>query len=300
MKYISRRISFIIVFCYIIAASFPIQSYGASNSSITDNRTLQEQKSSSTGMSNSEENDDKNTTVSTDRDDDGTDGKAAAKITDVTETANGTTDDTADETANETTEDTADETANETATEPSNKTNNSTEAKTKSSTTTSDTKETKDEDAEKNEEELWYRKQNPMDKEHQKLLWEYCIKRDLSYIDMLALIYTESNFNEKCTTGKHHGYFQISTGNCANLAKTLNTKNKPLDGAININWGTSIYSGILADKRVKDLEGKKRRDVALSIYQRGTGGYDKYGINKNFLKVYYKKWDKINEWFKAK
>ncbi len=278
MKYISRRISFIIVFCYIIATSFSIQCYGASDDSITDNRTLQEQKSSSTGMSNSEENDEKNTTVSTGRADDETDGKAAAK------------------TADETTDDTADETA----TEPSIKTNNSTEAKPKSSTTTSDEKETKDEDAEKNEEDLWYRKQNPMGKEHQKLLWEYCKKRDLSYIDMLALIYTESNFNEKCTTGKYHGYFQISTGNCANLAKTLNTKNKPLDGTININWGTSIYSGILADKRVKDLEGKKKRDVALSIYQRGTGGYDKYGINKTFLKAYYKKWDKVNEWFSEK
>ncbi len=150
---------------------------------------------------------------------------------------------------------------------------------------------------EPDDEELWYRKQNPMKKEHQKLLWDYCKQRNINYIDMLALIYTESNFIEKCTTGKHYGYFQISSGNCKNLAKTLKTKNKPLDGEININWGTAMYSWILEDKRVKSLKGKKQRDVALSIYQRGSGGYDKHGISTSFLKVYYKKWDKVNEWF---
>ncbi|MDF2985401.1 MAG: transglycosylase protein [Eubacterium sp.] len=168
------------------------------------------------------------------------------------------------------------------------------------STTTAPAIEVKDKDSTKDEENLWYRKQNPMKKEHQKLLWEYCKKRELNYIDMLALIYTESNFNEKAVCGKYYGYFQISSGNCANLAKTLKTKNKPLDGEININWGTAMYSWILADKRVKNLEGKKKRDAALSIYQRGTGGYDKYGISKSFLKIYYKKWDKVTEWYEVK
>jgi len=159
--------------------------------------------------------------------------------------------------------------------------------------------ETKDKKARENQEALWYRKQNPMKKEHQKLLWEYCRKRNVNYVDMLALIYTESNFIEKSSTGKYFGYFQISKGNCTNLAATLKTPNKPLDGAININWGTAMYSWILADERVKGLEGKKKRDVALSIYQRGTGGYDKYGISTSFLKVYYKKWEKVSDWFEA-
>lgn len=140
-----------------------------------------------------------------------------------------------------------------------------------------------------NDESLWYSKKIPMKKEHQKLLWDYCKKRKLDYIDMLSLIYTESNFYEKCRTSKYYGYFQISKGNCAELAKTLKTGNTPLDGAININWGTAMYSWILADKRVKGLEGKKLRDVALSIYQRGTVGYDKLGISKSFLKTFYKK-----------
>ena len=114
---------------------------------------------------------------------------------------------------------------------------------------------------------------------------------------MLSLIYTESNFDEKSSSGIYKGYFQISKTNCENLAKSLKTSNSPLDGSININWGTSIFSGILKDKRVKNLQGKKRRDVALSIYQRGTGGYDKYGINNRFLKAFYKKREIVCAYF---
>jgi hypothetical protein len=136
-----------------------------------------------------------------------------------------------------------------------------------------------------------------MKKEHQKLLWNYCKARGVDYIDMLALIGLESNFYEKSSHKIYKGYFQISSKHGANLAKTLKTANKPLDGAININWGTAMYSWILADKRVKGLDGKKQRDAALSIYQRGTGGYDKYGINKKFLTQYYKKRNLIVSYF---
>lgn len=165
---------------------------------------------------------------------------------------------------------------------------------TKDSENSKDTKNKKDI---KDEEALWYRKQNPMKKDHQKLLWEYCKKRDINYIDMLALIYTESNFHEKCFTGKYYGYFQISKGNCSNLAKALKTENKPLDGTININWGTAMYSWILADKRVKGLKEAKKRDVVLSIFQRGPAGYDKYGISTKYLKIYYKKRNIVSGWF---
>lgn len=148
------------------------------------------------------------------------------------------------------------------------------------------------------DESLWYSPKIPMKKEHQKLLWDYSKKRNLDYIDMLALISLESNFNEKCSSRRYKGYFQISTTHGPNLSKTLKTLNKPLDGTININWGTAMYSWILADKRVKVLEGKKRRDVALSIYQQGSGGYNKRGINNRYLKKYYKKRDIIVSYFK--
>ncbi len=145
------------------------------------------------------------------------------------------------------------------------------------------------------EEKQWYREKIPMKKEHQKLLWEYCKNRKLSYIDMLALISVESNFNEKCSSasGTYKGYFQLGKGHWANLAKTLGTANNPLDGAISIKWGTAFYSWILQDKRVKDLPEEKKRDVALSIYQRGPIGYDKYGLSTAYLKAYYNKRNKV-------
>ena len=98
--------------------------------------------------------------------------------------------------------------------------------------------------------------------------------------------------------GKYKGYFQISTNHAKNLAKTLRTENNPLDGEININWGTAFYSWILEDERVKGLEGKQKRDVALSIYNRGSGGYDKYGLATGFLKEFYKKREIIESYFK--
>jgi membrane-bound lytic murein transglycosylase MltF len=128
-----------------------------------------------------------------------------------------------------------------------------------------------------------------MKKEHQKLLWESCNAKDLDYFDMLALIWVESNFDEKCTSsnGTYRGYFQMSKGNCANMAKTLGTANKPLDGAISIKWGTTFYSWILQDERVKKVADDKKRDVALSLYQRGPIGYDKYGLSTAYLKAFY-------------
>lgn len=148
------------------------------------------------------------------------------------------------------------------------------------------------------DESLWYSAKIPMKKEHQKLLWTYCQERKLDYIDMLALISTESNFDEKASSGKYKGYFQISTSHAANLSNTLKTENKILDGAININWGTAMYSWILADKRCKDItDEKKKRDIALSIYSRGAGGYDEKGLNESFLKRYYKMRSKVCEYF---
>ena len=149
------------------------------------------------------------------------------------------------------------------------------------------------------DESLWYRSQIPMKKEHQKLLWEYCKERKLDYIDMLTLISLESNFDEKCksTNGRYQGYFQISKVHWASLSETLNTPNTPLDGAVNINWGTRMYSWILMDERVKDLEGKEQRDVALSIYQRGSAGYNKSGLSKTYLKVFYNRREQILSYF---
>lgn len=150
------------------------------------------------------------------------------------------------------------------------------------------------------DESQWYCPEIPMKKEHQKLLWECSRERGLDYIDMLALISLESNFDEKCSSGKHKGYFQINASYGPELAKQLGTENKPLDGAVNIKWGTAFYSWILQDVRVKDKEGKDKRDTALSIYQRGAGGYDRSGLSTQYLAKYYKKRDIIASYFEGK
>jgi len=55
----------------------------------------------------------------------------------------------------------------------------------------------------------------------------------------------------------------------------------------------------LKDKRVKNIKDpKKKRDAALSIYQRGSGGYDRYGLSPKFLKAFYKKRSIISSYFK--
>ena len=149
------------------------------------------------------------------------------------------------------------------------------------------------------DERQWYRSQIPMKKEHQKLLWDYCKERELDYIDMLALIALESNFDEKCksTSGRYQGYFQISKIHWESLSETLNTPNAPLDGAVNINWGTRFYSWILMDERVRDLEGNAQRDVALSIYQRGSAGYNRNGLSKTYLRVFYNRRELMLSYF---
>ncbi|HEX2947546.1 MAG TPA: hypothetical protein VHT96_16535 [Clostridia bacterium] len=149
-----------------------------------------------------------------------------------------------------------------------------------------------------NDESLWYNPKIPMKKAYQELLWENCQEKELDYIDMLALISVESNFNEKCTTGKCKGYFQISSIHFTDLSKLLKTPNKPLDGTVNIKWGTTMYNWALHDKRTKGLTGKKLRDVALAIYQRGTGGYDHYGINRKYLARFYEEREMVLSWFK--
>ena len=149
------------------------------------------------------------------------------------------------------------------------------------------------------DESLWYCSAIPMKKEHQKLLWECCIERDLDYIDMLALISVESNFDEKATNRKYKGYFQISADYGPNLSKTLNTENKPLDGTVNIKWGTAFYSWILLDKRTEDKEGNAQKEIALSIYQQGAGGYDRKGLSKKYISKFYKKREVIASYFEA-
>lgn len=149
------------------------------------------------------------------------------------------------------------------------------------------------------DERTWYCARIPLKKEYQKILWDFCRERNLDYYDMLALIALESNFDEKCVSknGRYKGLFQISSIHYEELSKQLNTPKDPLNGAVNINWGTALYSWILKDKRVINLEGKEKRDVALSIFNRGAGGYDRKGLAVTYLKVFYNRRSMIESYF---
>ena len=148
------------------------------------------------------------------------------------------------------------------------------------------------------DESVWYRSRNPMKKEHQKILWENARRNRIDYLDMLALVYTESNFNETCVASRRfYGYFQISKGHFADLAYSLQTKNAPLDGAVNIRWGTAMYGWIMESKRVQSLAPEKRLDAALSIYNRGPIGYDRHGLSKAFLARFHQKRAIVETWF---
>jgi len=149
------------------------------------------------------------------------------------------------------------------------------------------------------DESVWYCSKIPMKKEHQKLLWEQSIKNGVDYIDMLALIALESNFDEKSISanGKYRGYFQISTVHGKNLSAQLGTKNDPLNGEVNIIWGTTMFGWIMKDKRVISLEGEKKLDVALSIYNRGSGGFDRYGIKESYVNMFRQRRKKILSYF---
>ncbi|HEX3030020.1 MAG TPA: hypothetical protein VHT34_12115 [Clostridia bacterium] len=258
-----------------------------------DSDTLQDQETDSAVNENDSANEDDNTSI---------DIEDKTSQSDETEDQSGQDNTNQDKTNQD--ETTIDQTTNDnTATDEITDDETTDDETTKDKTTTNTNKDTNTtkkptpKPKPVNTESLWYISKISMKKEHQKVLWDYCNSRKIDYIDMLALIYTESNFNEKAN-GKYKGYFQFSTGTCARMAKSLKTPNTPLDGKININWGTALYSSILKDNRVKNLTGKKRRDVALSIFQRGTEGYDRYGISTRYLKTYYKKWNIIRSYLK--
>lgn len=124
----------------------------------------------------------------------------------------------------------------------------------------------------------FYKKGISMPYEHQKYLYDLTKKRGLDYFETLAVIGHESTYRANAKGGSNYGYFQINSVNHSSLAKKLGTKVAPFDPYVNINWGTSMLSDL------KQKYGSK--DALLSAYNKGEGGYKKYGkatayINKH-------------------
>ena len=115
----------------------------------------------------------------------------------------------------------------------------------------------------------FYIKSIAMPYEHQKYLYEMTKKRGLDYLETLAFIGHESEFNPNAKGANNYGYFQISSVNHTHLSGKLGTKNAPFDPYVNINWGTYMIS---------DLYKKYgNKDAVLSAYNKGEGGYAKTG-----------------------
>lgn len=137
----------------------------------------------------------------------------------------------------------------------------------------------------------------PLDKDLQQYLYDMCSERGLDYKMVLAVIRHESGFNAKALGGKtNYGLFQINKCNHKALSAALKTENKPFDPRININWGTHILS-CLFTKYEKSYGGEDLLKAVLSAYNRGEGGFKKYGFAKSYIKSYFKHLEVVNSWF---
>lgn len=145
---------------------------------------------------------------------------------------------------------------------------------------------------EENKDIFIYLKDINMAKEHQEYLYNICKEKGLDYLKILALIKHESQFNSKAIgNGSNYGYMQINKVNHKNLAKTLQTKNAPLDPYVNIRWGTHILSelykywrnqGISSEVKEGEIFSKLDRYV-LSSYNKGIAGFKKYGEATDYI-----------------
>ena len=140
--------------------------------------------------------------------------------------------------------------------------------------------------------EFIYLKNIKMPKEHQEYLFNICKEKGLDYLKILALIKHESQFDSKVIgNGSNYGYMQINKVNHKNLAKTLQTKNAPLDPYVNISWGTHMLSelyktwekqGISNEVKEGEIFSKLDRYV-LSSYNKGINGFKKYGEATSYI-----------------
>lgn len=123
----------------------------------------------------------------------------------------------------------------------------------------------------------------------QKIVFDECQKYNLNYLDVMAIICTESSFRvDVVGGGANFGLFQINKVHHKNLSNTLNTKNDPLDPVTNIKWGTYLLNNIYADLKKQGYEGETLDRYAWSIYNRGSGGFKKHGEAVNYINKIYK------------
>jgi soluble lytic murein transglycosylase-like protein len=142
-----------------------------------------------------------------------------------------------------------------------------------------------------------YNARVPLDRELQLYLYDLCRQRNLDYKMVLAVIQHESNFNpEALGGGANYGLFQINSCHHGPLSAALNTDNAPFDPKTNINWGTYLLSRLF-EKYSGRYQGEELTRAVLSAYNKGTGGFEKYGHAIRYLEDHERALAKVNSWF---
>lgn len=123
----------------------------------------------------------------------------------------------------------------------------------------------------------------PMPKEHQKYLYDQTQKHGLDYKKALALVKHESNFNPNAISPTNdYGYFQINIVNHDHLSKTVGGSN-PLDPYVSIDWGTYMLSDLYEHWSSKGISGRALDEYVWSSYNKGLGGFQKYGKATSYI-----------------
>lgn len=139
-----------------------------------------------------------------------------------------------------------------------------------------------------------YVKGIPMSLAHQEFLFEQSKNLGLDYQQALAIIMTESNFNsETISKTNDYGYFQINKKSHKKLAQSTGTENEPLDGLVNIEWGTTLLSDAQLYWVEKGYTGDELDRLVWSSLIKGVNGVGKAGeskyhthrIKKNLVRV---------------
>lgn len=142
-----------------------------------------------------------------------------------------------------------------------------------------------------------YNVKNPLPKKHQEYLYKLCVQRGLDYYKVLAIIKTESNFKPNARSRESYGYFQIAKINHKSFAKTLKTKNAPLDPYVNLNWGTYELSKLYKYWKARGVSGDKLDNYVWSSYNKGLYGFKKKGLATSYIKIVRKNLNIVKKWY---
>jgi soluble lytic murein transglycosylase-like protein len=138
-------------------------------------------------------------------------------------------------------------------------------------------------EAEERAKQGFYNSNIPLSKDVQSYLYKKVKERGLDLSETLAVIKAESNFNPNARSSSSYGLFQINGVNHDMLARKLGTANKPYDPYVNIDWGTYMLADLYKTYQAKGLSGQELREVVLSSYNKGIGGYQKSGKAYSYI-----------------